>query len=384
VINDLTFFFLCFCSGISCLSNPNDSDSDDSDKQLWVDSRKKKGCEEEDEKKTQKTVASSSTLRLQVSIVKNIFVDINDMIQDKKQIKQSTKNDVAKFAKLLASVDVRQNREDPIYGANELNDNAFEKVVDFHAAMLHHPSPPLSELGRLKEKYTLYMYSFVQSDKTPTTLNELREHLRKESRNHGGSDPEVHQESDMINNQQKFNDATRTEVEMNVSSDIKPVGEENMAPLNEDSFLSFRESEKTPIKLDLDWQHLRNMAQPIVDMQLAKLAMNQNLKNSPFELSLGKIWMDHKMGIDRPCFNKMTGVGEGFDQLEIETHQKGGLKRPPNIEKEIEVETDRKKVKTIIQEVVPCTECGEKPKSGAEHLTIPYYHFLGGLRRSCD
>jgi hypothetical protein len=58
--------------------------------------------------------------------------------------------------------------------------------------------------------------------------------------------------------------------------------------------------------LDLNWKRLRNMAQPVVDEQLAKLAMEGKWKRSVVQLDLGFLLLDKDaIRFDKESYNKM-------------------------------------------------------------------------------
>jgi hypothetical protein len=393
----------CFCRDSS---NIVDSDSDGPDIELWANNSLKRNVTEEGVDKNKKqTGISSSTLRLQISILQKIFEGIKDKIEDTPQVKITTLNELSKFASLLNSVGVHCNRDDPNYGANELTTTAWEKAIDFYRKLLQYPSPNYGILHCLKEKMHLYMYTAFPSDKTPSTVNEYREHRRKNFSNLGGRATEetfrFNPETGPI-----FSNDSSTGVEMNVSGDTGSVIEEDLDAhdedgflleprldenlvLSEESFLTFGVAEKTAPKIDLDWEGLRNLAQPIVDMQLAKLAMNKSWKNTPIALSLGSLVVDNKsvcieskerigklvvdakmvcgrkgsVPIGQVGLKKCAGEGdlEVSDGHATRTGKKYGRKRLPDRKAEAGIETEQKKVKSMPIKEVRCSECGEKP-----------------------
>jgi hypothetical protein len=71
--------------------------------------------------------------------------------------------------------------------------------------------------------------------------------------------------------------------------------------------ISFHDPDGCEEELDLNWKRLRNMAQPVVDEQLAKLAMEGKWKKSPVKVDLGWLLLDN----NAICFNK-----ESYDEIE--------------------------------------------------------------------
>jgi hypothetical protein len=71
--------------------------------------------------------------------------------------------------------------------------------------------------------------------------------------------------------------------------------------------------------IDLNWRRLRNMAQPIVDEQLGKLAMNQKWRDTPVKLHLGSLLVDTDVvRIDEASYYNMCPKGDNSDMDEIE------------------------------------------------------------------
>ena len=59
-------------------------------------------------------------------------------------------------------------------------------------------------------------------------------------------------------------------------------------------FVSFKDPDGDNRRLDLNWKRLRNMAQPIVDEQLAHLALMGNWENKTIKLNLGTMMLDNQ------------------------------------------------------------------------------------------
>jgi hypothetical protein len=71
--------------------------------------------------------------------------------------------------------------------------------------------------------------------------------------------------------------------------------------------------------IDLNWRRLRNMAQPIVDEQLGRLAMNKNWRDTLMKLNLGVFYVDTSVvRIDEALYSEMNPNGNATDMDEIE------------------------------------------------------------------
>jgi hypothetical protein len=82
--------------------------------------------------------------------------------------------------------------------------------------------------------------------------------------------------------------------------------------------VSFHDPDGYEEDLDLDWKRLRNMVQPVVDEQLAKLTMEGKWKNSPFQIGLGWLLLDnHAILFNKESYGKM-GDDSPKDLLQCE------------------------------------------------------------------
>jgi hypothetical protein len=78
--------------------------------------------------------------------------------------------------------------------------------------------------------------------------------------------------------------------------------------------------------IDLNWCRLCNMAQPIVDEQLGRLAMNQNWKDTPMKLKLGALYADMSVvRIDKASYSEMSPNGNATDRDEIKKAWKASM-----------------------------------------------------------
>lgn len=59
--------------------------------------------------------------------------------------------------------------------------------------------------------------------------------------------------------------------------------------------ISFLDQDGSENHLDLNWRHLRNLARPIVDEQLAKLARAGDWKANMVRLNLGTLMLDNRI-----------------------------------------------------------------------------------------
>jgi hypothetical protein len=133
--------------------------------------------------------------------------------------------------------------------------------------------------------------------------------------------------------------------------------------MDDNRVVTFMLAEEAAEKIDLNWRRLRNMAQPIVDEQLGKLAMNQSWRDTPMKLNLGSLLVDTKVvRIDEASYYDMSPNGDATDMDVIEAtwkKSKSGEKRVSMGTGEKEDER-KKKAKVIVA-------CSEYRKNGA-HL----------------
>jgi hypothetical protein len=70
--------------------------------------------------------------------------------------------------------------------------------------------------------------------------------------------------------------------------------------------ISFHDLDGSHPNLDLNWKRLRNMAQPVVDEALAKLAMQGKWEKQPIKLDLGVLLLDNRViRIDNQSYAEM-------------------------------------------------------------------------------
>jgi hypothetical protein len=74
--------------------------------------------------------------------------------------------------------------------------------------------------------------------------------------------------------------------------------------------VTFHDPDGCEEELDLNWKRLRNMAQPVVDEQLAKLAMEGKWRRSAVQLDLGFLLLDNDaIRFDKESYNEMEKDG---------------------------------------------------------------------------
>jgi hypothetical protein len=74
--------------------------------------------------------------------------------------------------------------------------------------------------------------------------------------------------------------------------------------------VSFHDPDGYAEDLNLNWKRLRNMAQPVVDKQLAKLAMEGRWKYSPVQIDLGWMLLDNDaIRFDKESYGEMEDDG---------------------------------------------------------------------------
>jgi hypothetical protein len=70
--------------------------------------------------------------------------------------------------------------------------------------------------------------------------------------------------------------------------------------------------------LDMNWRRLRNMAWPIVDEALGRLAMDGNWQKSPMRMSLGSMLVDNKrVHVDENSYFELQNEGD-TDSMDLE------------------------------------------------------------------
>jgi hypothetical protein len=110
------------------------------------------------------------------------------------------------------------------------------------------------------------------------------------------------------------------------------------------SFVPVKKEEQASI--DMNWKRLRMMAQPIVDEQLGKLAMDQSWRTTPMKLSLGSLVVDTSVvRIDEASYNEMHPFGSATDMDAIEKvwKEKSTLYKAKRESEAAEKEKDGKK-----------------------------------------
>jgi hypothetical protein len=83
--------------------------------------------------------------------------------------------------------------------------------------------------------------------------------------------------------------------------------------------VSFHDPDGHEEELDLNWKRLRTMAQPVVDEQLAKLAMAGKWKKHPIRLQLGTLLLDNTtIRFDKESYKEMAhDRKEDLEQCEV-------------------------------------------------------------------
>ncbi len=64
--------------------------------------------------------------------------------------------------------------------------------------------------------------------------------------------------------------------------------------VSEDGVVSFHDVVVKESNLDVNWRRLRNMARPIVDEALGRLAIDGGWRNTPMKIQLGSMLVDQK------------------------------------------------------------------------------------------
>jgi hypothetical protein len=98
-------------------------------------------------------------------------------------------------------------------------------------------------------------------------------------------------------------------------------------------FVSFKDADGDNRRLDLNWKRLRNMAQPIVDEQLAHLALMGNWENKPIKVNLGTMMLDNQtIRFDPHSYHEMEKDNKKdlvqcqaawLKKLRVELHNRG-------------------------------------------------------------
>ena len=97
-----------------------------------------------------------------------------------------------------------------------------------------------------------------------------------------------------------------------------------LVKLSEHGFVSFRDPDGDDDELDLNWKRLRNMAWPIVDHQLAKIAIEGKWKTQPVRVNLGTLMLDNTViRFDPNSYNEM----EKDDKKDLESCKTAWLKK---------------------------------------------------------
>ena len=125
------------------------------------------------------------TLKLQISIIQKIFDDIFEIIDETSRISGPRKFKFAEFGMNLNRIDVQTNSDDRFYFLHQLSMHAWESVIKFYQQLLCFNFSTTSKIYPLHEKLVLFMYSGLPSKNTPTTVDELREYLAKERATNG-------------------------------------------------------------------------------------------------------------------------------------------------------------------------------------------------------
>jgi hypothetical protein len=91
---------------------------------------------------------------------------------------------------------------------------------------------------------------------------------------------------------------------------------------------TFMDQDGGAISLDMNWRRLRNLARPIIDAQLAKLAISGEWKNNKVFLNLGTLMIDNTMvRVDGESYAGMTKEENKSDLADMEACQKSWNKK---------------------------------------------------------
>jgi hypothetical protein len=102
--------------------------------------------------------------------------------------------------------------------------------------------------------------------------------------------------------------------------------------------ISFLDQDGGDNQLDLNWRHLRNLAKPIVDEQLSKLAISGEWKNNQVKLHLGTLYVENTIvRIDAASYKEMEKDDMNDDAVDIEACHKSWSKRMAREKMEQEV-----------------------------------------------
>ena len=295
---------------------------------------------------------SSQTLRLQIMIVQKIFEDINIIIQDSSKVDDKRKIQLAQFARLLDKINSQASSDDPTFLAKELNQKTWESALEFYNEMMKWNKPEWTNAQSNIQEYHRYMNTYADSGKKPPTLEELRVHHRK--------DTEV--DGDQVNDPED-NDKALGDPEDNHNT---AGGHGLSGQLEEDNFLTFGVAEKTDECIDLNWKRLRNMAQPIVDRNLANLVLNQSWKTTPLQLSLGSLMVNNKLvPVERRTYNNSLLFGDEPEDtmMDLEIRWKHGGRRPGWIVDDFENQRKKAKIEKLKEADlrVLCIKCDNSP-----------------------
>ena len=108
--------------------------------------------------------------------------------------------------------------------------------------------------------------------------------------------------------------------------------------------VSFRDQDGNHTRLDLNWRRLRNMAMPIVDEQLSKVALDGFWKVKPVRVNLGTLLLDNNVvRFDKASYREMTKDDQkDMDNCVVAWNKKIGIIR---LKRKKEQELDEGNVK---------------------------------------
>jgi hypothetical protein len=125
--------------------------------------------------KSKASRVSSTILRLQISILRQQFEDINASLQKKKNISKSDKETVANFAELLHFTDRNDGTDEIIdESASDLDKKAWSQLIHFYSVTVKETVADDHPLHPLIDKLVQYLYT---ADPIPVT--ERHERLQK-------------------------------------------------------------------------------------------------------------------------------------------------------------------------------------------------------------
>jgi hypothetical protein len=99
-----------------------------------------------------------------------------------------------------------------------------------------------------------------------------------------------------------------------------------MVQISQHGFVSFKDQDGDDHELNLNWKQLRNMAKPIVNFQLSKIAFEGSWKTKPVRINLGTILLDNTViRFDPSSYHEMEkNDKKDMEQCEVAWRKKIG------------------------------------------------------------